>query len=233
MQQGRPLSKESRYEAAGDHVYHSIKACVIAYKFRQGQRIYLEPIAADLKVSTTPVREALNRLAAEDLVIKAPRKGFIAMRLCEENLLQHYDLTRLLLVHELEDVSSSPEARSKLAEFEPIANVLYKLNRSTITNVDTLAIYSGEIFSHIASLGENAYVTRAVGRANDHLHYIRSVECHHFQDVHRELVLMCELLLGGHCEDLLDALNDYFSRRIELLPELLDLIGRRTGSRGK
>lgn len=218
------MGNGSANKAAGDRIYHAIKASAIAYDFPQGQRIYLEPIADDLHVSTTPVREALNRLAAEDLVIKAPRKGYFAMSLSADNLLGHYELTKLLLVHELERLDAV--TRSKLPEFEPIAKVLYKLNRSAISNVDTLASYTGEIFSQIASLGENTHVIHSIDRANDHLHYIRTVECDCLQNVHSELVLLCELLLGGHCEELLEAIRSYHDMRIGRLPELLDLVRR-------
>ena len=218
------MDRNSANKAAGNRVYQAIKASIIAYDFPQGRRIYLEPIADDLGVSTTPVREALNRLAAEDLVIKAPRKGFIAISLSADNLLGHYELTRLLLAHELGGLDAA--ARRKLPEFEPIARVLYKLNRRARSNVNILAAYTGEIFSLIASLGENAEVISSIGRANDHLYYIRTVECHFLQNVHSELVLLCELLLAGHCEKLLQAIHSYHDTRIESLPALLEFTGR-------
>ena len=216
--------RNATHRADGNRVYQAIKASIVACDFPQGRRIYLEPIADDLGVSTTPVREALNRLAAEDLVIKAPNKGFIALRLSADNLLGHYELTRLLLAHELNRLDAA--ARQELPGFEPIAGVLYKLNRRAVCNVNALAAYTGEIFTHIASLGENADVVSAVGRANDHLYYVRTVECHFLQDVHSELVLLCESLLAAHCEKLLQSIHRYHDTRIQLLPELLEFIRR-------
>jgi DNA-binding GntR family transcriptional regulator len=206
--------------AAGDRVYQGIKARVIAYDFPQGRRIYLQPLADSLGVSTTPVREALNRLAAEDLVIKAPRKGFIAMSLSKDNLRYYYELTRLLLAKELEDLDTG--ARRKLPEFEPIAGVLCRLNRRALHDVATLAAYTGEVFSHIASLGGNAQVIRSIGHANDHLYYIRTVECRHLENVQKELRLLCDLLLAGRSEDLLQAVHSYYDQRIQMLSTLLD-----------
>src|SRR5690606_37968654 len=158
-------------------------------------------------VSTTPVREALNRLVAEDLVIKAPRKGFVAIRLSKENLLGYYELTRLLLVKELEGLDAAE--RQKLPGCEPIAGVLFKLNRRAISDVSTLAGYTGEVFYHIASLGGNFQVIRSIGRANDHLYYIRTLEGRHLENVQSELVLLCELLLAGRHMDLVKGLRLY------------------------
>jgi hypothetical protein len=97
-----------------------------------------------------------------------------------------YELTRLLLAKELEELDAA--ARRKLPEFEPIATVLYKLNRCVFSDVNTLSAYTGTIFSHIASLGKNSHVIRAIGHANDHLCYIRTVECRHLGNVQGELI---------------------------------------------
>jgi DNA-binding GntR family transcriptional regulator len=166
----------------------------------------------------------LNRLAAEDLVIKAPRKGFIAMSLSGENLRGYYELTRLLLAKELEGLDAA--ARRKLPEFEPIAGILYKLNRRVLSDANTLAAYTGKIFSHSASVGENAHVVRSIRRVNDYLYYIRTVECRHLANVQDELRLLCQLLLAGRCEELLQAVHGYHDKRIEMLATLLDLASR-------
>jgi DNA-binding GntR family transcriptional regulator len=210
------------WKGAGDRVYEAIKARIIAFEFPQGERIYLDPIAAALGVSTTPVREALNRLAARNLVIKAPRKGFIAMTLSEDNLLGHYELTRILLIHELEMLE--PEARRTLRQCAPIAAVLNKLKRRPTSDVSTLTRYTGEIFAQIGSLRENSRVIYAIEAANDNLYYIRTVECQHLEDVHSELVRLCELLLGGYCEELISAIDAYHDRRVAELPTLMKML---------
>jgi DNA-binding GntR family transcriptional regulator len=210
--------------AAGDRVYRAIKARVITYAFPQGKRIYLQPLADALGVSTTPVREALNRLAAEDLVIKAPRKGFVALGLSGDNLLDYYDLTRLLLAKELHGLDI--DTRRKLHEFEPVAVLLYKLNRRALSDPNTLATYTGEVFAEIASLGDNEHVVQSIRHANDHLHFIRTIECQHLEDVQRELIRLCELVLAGRCEELLRAIHVYHDKRVQVLSTLLEVAGR-------
>jgi DNA-binding GntR family transcriptional regulator len=214
-----------RSHAASDRVYHAVKARVIACEFVPGRRIFLEPVAESLGVSTTPVREALNRLAAEDLVIKAPRKGFIARRLTRQQLIGHYDITRLLLTHELTRLDA--RKRRALPEFEPIATVLHKLRRHAITDFHALAAYTGDVFTGIASLGDNADIVDAIGRANDRLHYVRMLECQLLPQVQSDLVRLCELLLARRCRDLSKAIHDYHDTRIALLPELLELARKR------
>lgn len=215
------MEGRSPTDAAGERVYHTIKARAMAYAFPQGRRIYLQPLADDLGVSTTPVREALNRLAAEDLVIKAPRKGFFAKRLSLEELRSYYRHSRLLLATELEGLAEG--AVRDLPNFEPVATVLYKLNRRTIADVNVLAAYSGEILYDIASIRRDVHVMRAIGQANDQLYCIRTFECREFENVQDELRLLCELVLAAERDELLSALHRYHDTRIEALPRLVEL----------
>ena len=207
------------YRAAGNRVYQAIKARLVACEFAQGERIYLEPIAEALGVSTTPVREAMNRLAERDLVIKAENKGFFAMTLSEARLRGHYELTRLLLTLGLEDLP--PAAQREMHNYAPIAEIANKLNRRVITDVGTLARYTGEIFGALATLIDNSAVQLAVDRANDHLYFVRTLECRHVDDVQGQLKRFCELLLSGKRDELVAAIHAYHEQRIALLPELL------------
>ena len=218
------MEGRSPTNAAGERVYHAIKARAMAYAFPQGRRIYLQPLADDLGVSTTPVREALNRLAAEDLVIKAPRKGFFAKTLSLEELRSYYRHSRLLLTTELNGLAEGTV--QGLAQFEPIATVLHKLTRRIIADVNVLAAYSGEILYDIASIRRDVHVMRAIGQANDQLYCIRTFECRAFGNVQDELRLLCELVLAAKRDELLSALHRYHDIRIAALPGLVELAAR-------
>jgi DNA-binding GntR family transcriptional regulator len=54
--------------------------------FRPGDRLWPVGLAADLGVSATPVREALERLAADGLVEVVPRRGTYVARLSTDDL---------------------------------------------------------------------------------------------------------------------------------------------------
>jgi DNA-binding GntR family transcriptional regulator len=67
--------------AAGlaEHVHLLLKAEVINDRFASGERIVIESVALRLGVSPTPVREALARLAGEQLVSFRPYIGYSAL----------------------------------------------------------------------------------------------------------------------------------------------------------
>jgi DNA-binding GntR family transcriptional regulator len=207
------------YRAAGDRVYRAIKARLVAFEFPQGRRIYLEPLAESLGVSTTPVREAMNRLAERELVIKAENKGFFAMTLTEARLRGNYDLTRQLLILGLKNLT--PAAERAMASYVPAADLVNKLNRRVIADVGTLARYTGDVFSAIAAITENSAVQQTIDLANDHLYFIRMLECRHIQDTQSELKRFCELLLSGEGDQLVAAIDEYHKERLAQIPHLL------------
>jgi DNA-binding GntR family transcriptional regulator len=60
-------------------VYKRLRASIANQDFASGQRLQLDALASQLGVSRTPVREALNQLAAEGLIEIRPRHGtFVA-----------------------------------------------------------------------------------------------------------------------------------------------------------
>jgi DNA-binding GntR family transcriptional regulator len=59
-----------------DEVVERVKEYILKGRYSPGQKIVIDSLAKDLGVSVTPVREALNYLAAEGLIDVEPHKGF-------------------------------------------------------------------------------------------------------------------------------------------------------------
>ena len=62
----------------------------------QGAPLSISALASDLGISTTPVREALSRLAGEGLVVRRAQ-GYVAPEHNPDSLSQLYDLARVLV----------------------------------------------------------------------------------------------------------------------------------------
>lgn len=83
VQQQKVRSAANRHSGSSDGlpsselVYRRLKDQIISGDLAPGSRLIELSIAADFGVSRTPVREALKRLAAENLVLADPARGMI------------------------------------------------------------------------------------------------------------------------------------------------------------
>lgn len=58
-----------------DYVYERLREAIVEQRYRPGERLVEQRVAAELAVSRTPVREALRRLEAEGLVTITTNRG--------------------------------------------------------------------------------------------------------------------------------------------------------------
>ena len=214
---GKPAKGDS-----ASRIYQAIRAQVI--ESHQGGRFRPSSIAARMGVSPIAVREALNRLVTEGLVVRAGRRGFIAITLSENAVFALYTLTNTSLTDGLRTLT--PLAQRSMFMYAPIATVLSRLRRTEIVDYGSIAACTGEIFSAIATLTKNRKAIHSIKVTNDRLLHVRTVECQHLPNVHSELVRVCELLLAGQREPLITSINAYHDRRTSLLPALMESLRR-------
>ena len=72
--------------------YEAIKAMIVIGQLAPGRRVTELDLAEQLQVSRTPVREALNRLQRDGLVVERPRTGFAVVQFDETMLHEVFDL---------------------------------------------------------------------------------------------------------------------------------------------
>ena len=62
-------------------IYLALREKILTGGYRLGEALRQESLAKEFEASRVPVREALNRLEAEGLVILRPRRGFVVASL--------------------------------------------------------------------------------------------------------------------------------------------------------
>jgi DNA-binding GntR family transcriptional regulator len=73
-------------ETLASSVFGQLKACIIAGKLRPGQKLRLRELAEQFGMGFSPLREALNRLSRDGLVVHAELRGFSVAPVSEEAL---------------------------------------------------------------------------------------------------------------------------------------------------
>lgn len=73
-----------------EKIYHHLRTKLLAGEFPPGARLDYKKISVEMGVSTTPVREAMGKLASEGLVDLVPRAGAIVRKLGAQEAVQLY-----------------------------------------------------------------------------------------------------------------------------------------------
>jgi len=81
-----PASGQSTGETAAQLVHRRLRDDIVSMRRRPGDAIYEKEIASEARVSRTPVREALLRLADEKLIEIVPKSGTMVARIPAEVL---------------------------------------------------------------------------------------------------------------------------------------------------
>ena len=79
-----------------DHVYNYISDKINSGELKANSKINEKEVMEALKISRTPVREALIQLSAEGFIDNVPRKGFLVKLIDEKKIREVYSLLGVL-----------------------------------------------------------------------------------------------------------------------------------------
>ncbi|MGW0195418.1 GntR family transcriptional regulator [Nonomuraea sp. NPDC003201] len=92
-----PAPALPRRQVLADDVYDVLREMLLSGHIPHGSRVKIDALAAQLKISNTPIRQALGRLEADGLVSKHPYRGFVAADLPDHKTISDLYECRLLL----------------------------------------------------------------------------------------------------------------------------------------
>jgi len=104
-------------------VYQRLKKGILNQEVLPGMRLREEELAEKLGVSRTPIREAINRLHQEGMVVVIPRRGAYVARLTREEIIENLLIREVLeglaarLAAENISESTLEELHSCIAQF--------------------------------------------------------------------------------------------------------------------
>ena len=81
-----------KVESVVDLATRYIEELIITGKLKPGEQIKEDDIAGRLDISRPPIREAMNSLEGEGLVVRKPRKGAFVIEMTEKDICEVYTL---------------------------------------------------------------------------------------------------------------------------------------------
>ena len=109
-----------------ENAYHKIKGMIVNGELQMGQIISDKILSNELNLGLTPIRDALNLLKSEDLIISYPKKGTFVFELSSELFFDIFETRRIFETYGLKTTHKLD--RNKLIEKEE--EILEKMNVS-------------------------------------------------------------------------------------------------------
>jgi len=201
-------------------VYNSLKGSVISHQFGAGERLNIEVLAEDLRVSITPVRESLLRLVAEGLIINVPKMGFFMRTLSEADIRDLYEMNHILTTWSINQLMGDQVPGLRLGMPELVA-LNKKLKLSDSPSDEIIADSCGAIFEFCARRSGNLEIVGRVKNVNDRLNHIRVCESRMEQTPVIQLIEITRQGIDGNYIDLKTLFDEQYSRSVVLLPHVM------------
>ena len=218
-----PKSKSAEFLSA----YSKIKLLVVNNRFRPGEQLQACILADRMAAGITPVREALIRLAAEDLITCYPKRGYFAKVVNNGELAELYALAHSLLRSILQWGQSRPSATIAAAD---VARAGSHASRDPIA----LALTLEQLHEQIGMLHGGAEVAKVIRNYNCRTHAVRMIyveqpqayEC--VADYIRSLVA---LLAANDREAVAAKITEHFEAKVEQVQTLVKEVTAQAFSR--
>ena len=168
----RAADAERSRERSTDRVYDQVKLMAVTYQFRPGERINEIGLAGRLKVSRTPLREALNRLVSEGFLTVLHNRGFFGRMLDAKEIFDLYEFRceTEQTIARLVCARASDQALVELGE-------LARQRPEEEEGKSLAALQHDEAFHlGIASLTGNREFMRSLEAINSRIHFIRWID---------------------------------------------------------
>ena len=159
-----PAAKPARPATTGaetltEQAYRLIEEQIVTLRLKPGNVLSEQMLSATFRIGRTPIREALQRLAHEGLVIILPRKGILVSDLNPRNQLLVLEVRR-----ELERLLSRAGAeRATKEQRERLQEIARGMDRAAKTNDDIAFMrLDRELNRLMVEAAHNTYATRSM-----------------------------------------------------------------------
>lgn len=111
--------------ALSDRIYGTLKHRILTCSMLPGSRVVEKDLCAEMRVSRTPLREAMNRLALEGLVSILPFRGYVVAELTVDGFRELCEVRRILEA-ETAALCAERATDTEIARLEQLAELRYR-----------------------------------------------------------------------------------------------------------
>jgi DNA-binding GntR family transcriptional regulator len=136
--------RELELRSLQHQIHDRLLGRILRGELEPGERISPPEIAAAMGVSITPVRDAVNQMAAEGLLQVTPRRGTVVSPVSIEDISELYEI-RLMLEPQAAELAAGRATADEIARVREVAERLESDPAAAAGRVDDLETYLQEI----------------------------------------------------------------------------------------
>ena len=184
-----------------EKVYSEMKASILNFDLKPGQRIYEEEIAARLGVSRTPIREALSTLLQEGLATSSPTKGYFVSDVSSKEIEELYQVREVLEILAIR----SAMKKSTVKDWDRVEQVLKSLDPKNKSDKPTIKLFedANQFHVEIVKICGNKILQQYLDMTADKIARIHAISMPFLdraQASHREHLEILEHIKNGDTE---------------------------------
>ena len=141
---GAPNDRNLELRSLQQQIHDELLGRILRRELEPGERISPPEIAAALGVSITPVRDAVNQMAAEGLVTVTPRRRTVVSPVSVRDIEELYEI-RLMIEPTAAEIAASRATPGEIAHVQELAKRLEAGPPAGSSRVDDLETYLQEI----------------------------------------------------------------------------------------
>ncbi|QYY33800.1 GntR family transcriptional regulator (plasmid) [Cupriavidus pinatubonensis] len=178
IREDRPRVRETnppkRAGLTVNELYEELKSMAVLYTIRPGERVNELELADRFNVSRTPLREALNRLVAENLLTFVPNRGFFVRELNRQDIFDLFELRRSIEASAVQLAVERADDKDIRALRKFWKDVMK--NRASNAPAAELVTRDEEFHVRLVALSGNNEMVRAMYGINARIHFVRWVD---------------------------------------------------------
>ncbi|WP_454083714.1 GntR family transcriptional regulator [Georgenia sp. Marseille-Q6866] len=165
---GRPRGR------LADEVYDTLLRQLMSSRIVPDSRVTIDALARELGVSQTPIRDALNRMEADGLVVRVPHAGYrIPPQITRERFDDMLEI-RLLLEPAAARRAAERATASQVAELRGLLEEMSQLEEGDGPQAyGAFGLRDAAFHDLVAKSGGNRLVREALARLHTHVHLFR------------------------------------------------------------
>jgi len=150
-----------------DQVYDYLRDCIVRLDINLGERLDVRKLSEQLGVSQTPIREALQKLVEQGLVVAKPYKGYFVVELTSRDIEELFDLRKALELVALKYIVKNGNIANLLRDLLSRINELEKITSYSLLIEKTREVDEDLHFTFLICGANNKWLTRVANGVFD------------------------------------------------------------------